>query len=174
MRARPQDASGMRVSILVFPGVEELDFVGFLEVLAVANRVVGRRWFDTQLVGTARGPIVCSGGMKVIPDRTLFGLSSQDMIFVPGGGASRGSGVDIISKDQRVLKLLRSAAHRGEYVWSVCTGALVLASAGLLKGRRAVTHHGFLEQLKAQGAKVVREDCHRREDNDRWRHLLLN
>lgn len=58
----------MRVSILVFPGVEELDFVGFLEALAVANRVVGHRWFDTRLVGTARGPIECSGGMKVTPN----------------------------------------------------------------------------------------------------------
>ncbi|MDV3278546.1 MAG: hypothetical protein LYZ69_08830 [Nitrososphaerales archaeon] len=61
----------MKVSILIFPGVEELDFVGFLEVLAVANRTVGRRHFDTELGGTEKGPFKCSGGLKVVPDRTL-------------------------------------------------------------------------------------------------------
>lgn len=146
----------MRVSILVFPGVEELDFVGFLEVLAVANRVVGHHWFDTKLVGTIRGPIECSGGLKVVPDTTVARPGRADMIFVPGGGASRGVGVDIVSKDERTLKLLRSFGRQRKPVWSVCTGALVLGSAGLLRGKRAVTHHAYLNQLKEDGADVVR------------------
>jgi cyclohexyl-isocyanide hydratase len=146
----------MRVSILIFPGVEELDFVGFLEVLAVANRVMGRRWFQTKLLGTTRGPIECSGGMRVMPDATITRPGRCDMVFVPGGGASRGGGVDLISKDNRVLDFLRSAGRHGKPVWSVCTGALVLGSAGLLTGRRAVTHHAFLDRLRSQGAKVVR------------------
>lgn len=136
--------------------MEELDFVGFLEVLAVANRVKGRRWFEMEIVGTSKGPIVCSGGLKVVPDRTIARPGEQDMVFVPGGGASRGSGVDLASQDRRVLKLLRSAERRGDLVWSVCTGALVLGSAGLLKGKRAVTHHGFLDRLEEYGARVVR------------------
>jgi len=146
----------VRVSILVFPGVEELDFVGFLEVLAVANRVVGQRWFDTKLVGTVRGPIECSGGLKVVPDTTVARPGRADMIFVPGGGASRGVGVDIASKDERTLELLRSFSRQRKPVWSVCTGALILGSAGLLNGKRAVTHHGYLNQLKSYGARVVR------------------
>ena len=146
----------MKVSILVFPGVEELDFVGFLEVLAVANRVVGHRWFDTKLVGTTRGQIECSGGLKVVPDATVAKPGGEDMIFVPGGGASRGGGVDIVSKDERTLRFLRSLSRQGKPVWSVCTGALILGSAGLLKGRKAVTHHAFLDRLKLYGAKAVR------------------
>jgi len=162
MRARRIPSESMRVSILVFPGVEELDFVGFLEALAVANRVVGRKWFETRLVGTTKGPIECSGGMKVMPDSTITGSGRQDLIFVPGGGASRvgsasrGGGVDLASKNRLVLDFLRLAYQRGEYVWSVCTGALILGSAGLLKGRRAVTHHSFFDQLGGQGANVVR------------------
>ena len=146
----------MKVSILVFPGVEELDFVGFLEVLAVANRAVGRRWFETEIVGTTKGPITCSGGMRVLPDKTVAQVRGHDMIFVPGGGASRGTGVDAVEKDQRVLSLLRSAARQGKMVWAVCTGALILGSAGLLRNRRAVTHHDFFERLKTHGAKVSR------------------
>jgi len=146
----------VKVSILVFPGVEELDFVGFLEVLAVANRAMGRRWFDTKLVGTVRGAVVCSGGMKVVADATIARPGALDMIFVPGGGASKGGGVDVVSKDERTLNLLRSAYRRRKPVWSVCTGALILGSAGLLKGRRATTHHGYLKQLASYGAKVVR------------------
>jgi cyclohexyl-isocyanide hydratase len=145
----------MKVSILVFPGVEELDFVGFLEVLAVANRFAGRRWFDTKLLGTKRGLIECSGGMKVVPDATVAKPGSQDMVFVPGGGASRGGGVDLISKDRRTLEFLKLVNRRGKPVWSVCTGALILGRAGLLKGKSATTHHAFFQQLGALGAHVV-------------------
>jgi cyclohexyl-isocyanide hydratase len=147
----------MKVSILVFPGVEELDFVGFLEVLAVANRAKRRSWFETELVGTVRGPIRCGGGMRVVPDKTVTQMRGQDMIFVPGGGASRGTGVDAVSHDERVLRLLRSAERRGKLVWSVCTGALILGSAGLLRGRRATTHHSFLDRLGEYGAKVEKK-----------------
>lgn len=146
----------MTVSILVFHGVEELDFVGFLEVLAVANRMVGRKWFRTDLVGVTAGPITCSGGLRVLPERTIGRLGRPDMIFVPGGGASRGGGVDVASKNPRLLNTLRSASRRGKLVWSVCTGALILGSAGLLKGKRAVTHRSFLRTLPAFGAKVVK------------------
>jgi transcriptional regulator GlxA family with amidase domain len=146
----------MKVVILVFPGVEELDFVGFLEALAVANRVKGRRYFDTELVGTEEGPIVCSGGTKVMPDRVLSGLVDCDLLFVPGGGASQATGVDLVAKNERVLDAVEGAYREGKRVWSVCTGALVLARAGLLKGRRAVTHHAYLAEIEAAGAKVVR------------------
>ena len=146
----------MKVSILVFPGVEELDFVGFLETLAVANRVEGRRWFETEIVGTVNGPITCSGGLKVVPDKKVTRVRDHDMIFVPGGGASRETGVDVVSRDERVLRLLRSSERRGKLVWSVCTGALVLGSAGLLKGRKATTHHLDLDALRGYGAKVTR------------------
>ncbi|MGP8057652.1 MAG: DJ-1/PfpI family protein [Nitrososphaerales archaeon] len=146
----------MKVAVLVFPGVEELDFVGFLEVLAVANRLRGERYFETELVGTEVGPIECSGGLKVVPDSNLRDLRGQDLLFVPGGGARRGTGVDALLGNRLVLDTLKKTHEEGKMVWSVCTGALLLARAGLLDGRTATTHHEFFDDLKSSGAKVQR------------------
>ncbi len=147
----------MKVAILVFPGVEELDFVGFLEVLAVANRVVGRRYFQTRLVGINKGVVRCSGGLRVVPDGNLSSLGGTDLVFVPGGGASKRTGVESLRRNRRVLAAIRKAHEDGKKVWSVCTGALVLSKAGILKGRRAVTHHEYLEVLEKEGVEVVRD-----------------
>jgi transcriptional regulator GlxA family with amidase domain len=145
----------MKIAILIFPGVEELDFVGFLETLAVANRIKRKKCFEIKVVGTEDGPIVCGGGMKVIPDLTLSSLGEHDLLFVPGGGASRDTGVDLLMKNGEVLARLAKSYEEGKKVWSVCTGGLVLAKAGLLKGRKAVTHHAYLDELESSGAKVV-------------------
>jgi len=147
----------LKVAILVFPGVEELDFVGFLETLAVANRVRGRRHFETMLVGTERGPIACSGGMRVMPDLTLSELGDHDLLFVPGGGASRATGVDLVMNDKKVLDMVRRSYEGDSRVWSVCTGALVLGKAGLLKGRRATTHHMHFDEIRSAGARVIKQ-----------------
>jgi cyclohexyl-isocyanide hydratase len=145
----------MKVAILVFPGVEELDFVGFLEPLAVANRLKNERYFETELVGTEEGPVICSGGMKILPDLTLSQLGAHDLLFVPGGGASNGTGVDLLLKNKQVLSRLEQSYKEGRKVWSVCTGALLLGRASLLKGKRAITHHAYLDRLESAGAKVI-------------------
>ena len=149
--------SYVKVAILIFPGVEELDFIGFLEALAVANREKGERYFETQLVGTESGPITCSGGMKVMPDLSLANLGDHDLLFVPGGGASRATGVDRLMEDTALLDRLKKSYRDGKQIWSVCTGALLLGKAGLLKGKRASTHHDYFEQIKSAGAKVTRK-----------------
>jgi cyclohexyl-isocyanide hydratase len=105
--------------------------------------------------GTERGPIVCSGGLKVMPDRTLFELKECDLLFVPGGGASGGTGVDLLMKNRQVLDKLKESYRRGKKMWSVCTGALVLGEAGLLRGKRATTHHASLDQLRSAGTIAV-------------------
>jgi cyclohexyl-isocyanide hydratase len=145
----------MKVAILIFPGVEELDFVGFLEVLAVSNRVKGTEYFETELVGTEKGPIVCAGGLKVVPDRDTTEIGEHDMLFVPGGGASSHTGVELLMKSKQALDRLRQSYQEGKRVWSVCTGALLLGEAGLLRGKRATTHHSSLEQLGSTGAVVT-------------------
>ncbi|HYB75965.1 MAG TPA: DJ-1/PfpI family protein [Nitrososphaerales archaeon] len=144
----------MKVALLVFSGVEELDLVGFLEVLAVANRVIGLKEFDMRLVSLDPGPVECSGGLKILPTSSLTDLKGADVVFVPGGGAGRGTGVDPLLDDAAILESLRNAFSEGKMVWSVCTGALVLGKAGLLKGRKATTHHAYLKKLKNYGAKV--------------------
>ena len=145
----------MKIAILVFPGVEELDFVGFLEALAVANRIKGKKHFEIKVVGTEDGPIVCGGGMKVVPDQTLSSLGEHDLLFVPGGGASRDTGVDLLMTNGEVLARLVKSYEEGKKVWSVCTGGLVLAKAGLLDGKEAVTHHAYLDELESYGARIV-------------------
>lgn len=127
-----------------------------MEPLAVANRVEGRIRFETQLVGTEAGPIECSAGLKVVPDAQLSDLRGHDLLFVPGGGASGETGVVALIGDPDVAEALRKSYEDGKMVWSVCTGALLLAEAGLLNGRRATTHHEFLGKLGQSGARVVR------------------
>jgi cyclohexyl-isocyanide hydratase len=147
----------MKVAILVFPGAEELDFVGFLETLTVANRLKGKRYFEVKLVGTQRDPITCSGGMKVVPAQDLSELRDHDLLFLPGGGASSKTGVAALMKNRQVLDRLEESYVEGKRIVSVCTGALVLGRAGLLKGRRAITHHMYLDQLKSFGAIATSE-----------------
>jgi cyclohexyl-isocyanide hydratase len=147
----------VKVAILVFPGVEELDFVGFLEVLAVANRVNGREYFETELVGTERGPVRCRGGLRIVPDIVLPNQLNHDLLFVPGGGARSETGVDLLVDNADVLELLKRFHAAGKRVWSVCTGALVLGAAGLLRGRKATTHHLYYDSIRSAGAEVVPE-----------------
>jgi transcriptional regulator GlxA family with amidase domain len=146
----------LKVLICVFPGVEELDFVGFIEPLAVANRVMKTKYFEYAIAGTEDDPIICSGGMRVQSDVKLYelNLSDYDLLFMPGGGASTNSGVTQLIKDKDMLVWIKEAYDRGKPIWSVCTGALVLAEAGLLNNRFATTHHNYLSRLKDYGAKV--------------------
>jgi len=147
----------MRVAILVFPGVEELDFVGFLEVLAVANRVKKEPYFRTELVGVRSRNVTCSGGLRIVADRPFSETMEYDLLFVPGGGASSGTGVDLLLKDDMVLGVLKRAIADGKRVWSVCTGGLVLGKAGLLRRKQATTHHAYLDRIELAGAVVVHE-----------------
>jgi cyclohexyl-isocyanide hydratase len=145
----------LKVAIFVFPGVEELDFVGFLEALAVANRASGGKPFETQIVAATKEPVVTNGGMKVVPDADLEGMAEPDLFFAPGGGAGRGTGVDTVAQDPAVKETIGRLHGGGKMVWSVCTGAFILEAAGVLKGRRAATHHAYRETLAAMGVQVV-------------------
>lgn len=147
----------MKVALLVFPGVEELDFVGFLEVLALANRIIGKEEFTTRLVSLEPGPVECSGGLKILTTSSSRSLREVNLVFVPGGGAGRGTGIDAVLQNASILEALRNAYSEGKLVWSVCTGALVLGRAGLLEGRKATTHHTHIKELKKYGAKPQRD-----------------
>lgn len=147
----------MKVVICVFQGVEELDFVGFLEPLAITNRILKSRYFEYSLAGIENDSVICSGGMKVEPDAVLDELKSSDcdLLFVPGGGASTNGGVTKLLQDERTLSKIKGFYDEGKLVWSVCTGALVLGKAGLLKKKSATTHHGYLTRLESYGANAL-------------------
>ena len=102
-------------------------------------------------------PIKTHGGLTLIPDTTLADCPKLDVICVPGG-----AGVIDLMDDQAVLGFLRAQAEQARFVGSICTGALVLGAAGLLRGRRATTHWAWTDLLVPLGAiptngRVVRD-----------------
>src|SRR5437667_9382864 len=132
----------MRVGILVFDGVEELDAVGVYEVLAKAKQIhpqldltVRFRALKEQITGAL--------GMKFLAHEVHRELSDLDLVIVPGG-AGRAEGV----QDAQFLKQLRDFGTE-KPIASVCTGALILGAAGLLAGRKATTHQTAREELGA-------------------------
>jgi transcriptional regulator GlxA family with amidase domain len=141
------------VLIVVFDGVEELDFCGPYEVFSVANRVAASSHdpvpYAITLAGEHDGPVICAGGLKVLPGSTLSGCAQPDILNVPGGAGAR-RGADI----EPVVDFVREREPGCEIVASVCTGALLLARAGLLDGLRATTHWASLDLLRERHPEV--------------------
>lgn len=141
----------LEVGLLLFPGLTHLDMTGPHEVLA---RLPGAR---VHLVWKTTEPVRSDSGLTMVPDTTFADCPQLDLLCVPGG-----PGVAALMEDDAVLDFLRRQAKGARYVTSVCTGALVLGAAGLLKGKRATTHwasHDFLAALGAVpvNARVVRD-----------------
>jgi len=139
------------VVIVVFEDVQSLDFVGPHEVFAGAQKLTdrtGRResGYTIAVVSPDGAPIATSGGLRIVPDASLAEAPEQiDTLLVPGG---TGSGA--ASADEELLDWVRVAAKHARRVTSVCTGAFVLAAAGLLDGRRATTHWASVARLAEQ------------------------
>ena len=131
----------LRVGILVFPKVQQLDLTGPFEVFAsVPEAEVRLVWKRVERIDTATG-------LVLMPDLAFAECPQFDVLCVPGG-----VGVNPLMEDEEVLKFLRRQAEGARYITSVCTGSMVLAAAGLLAGRRATTHwasHDFLARLGA-------------------------
>lgn len=141
MRAR-------HVVLVAFPGVESLDVVGPLEVFTGAQRLLeqtGRedRGYRVTVAARGGGAIRSLSGLALLPDADLDGpLEPIDTVMVAGGEGTRP-----VNVDPGLVDWLRDTAPRARRVASVCTGAFLLAEAGLLDGRRAVTHWAACESL---------------------------
>jgi cyclohexyl-isocyanide hydratase len=138
--------AGLRSGMLIFPDLTQLDLTGPYEVLA---RLPGA---ETLLLWKNLQPVRSEHGLTILPMAVLADCPPLDLVFVPGG-----PGINPLLEDQEVLAFLRRAAATARYVVSVCTGALVLGAAGLLRGRRAATHWMSREMLPAFGAEPVAE-----------------
>jgi cyclohexyl-isocyanide hydratase len=137
----PKFRSGM----LVFPNLTQLDLTGPYEVL---SRLPGA---ETLLLWKNLAPVRTEHGLTILPMATFADCPPLDLVFVPGG-----PGINPLLEDQEALDFLRRAAA-ARYIVSVCTGALVLGAAGLLRGRRAATHWMSRDMLPAFGAEPVTE-----------------
>jgi transcriptional regulator GlxA family with amidase domain len=145
----------VRIDIIVYDGLDELDAVGPLEVLRGAAAAGAD--LDVRLAGrTDLTPVVGTFGITFTPE-VVFTPGEADVVVVPGGGwAARGEN-GAWGEVQRGdwLPLLAQAADSGTLMASVCTGAMLLAHAGVIGTRTATTHHVALDDLAATGANVV-------------------
>ena len=144
-----------RVAIFLYPDFEILDVCGPLDVFATANRLASSpryRPYDIQLLAQEIGPVASSAGAELVARRNLRGLRGDvHTLLIPGG-------VDISILDQAsTLAWIQRTAKRSERVVSVCSGARVLAAAGLLDGRRVTTHWESCSQLASDCPQVTVE-----------------
>jgi transcriptional regulator GlxA family with amidase domain len=144
--------TGMRIEIVVFDGFDEMDAIAPYEVLRTAAALGAP--IEAELVGAhGAATVTAAHGLRLVVDRGPS--EAPHVLLVPGGGWFHGAGVrDEIERGD--LPRVMAAAHEaGSIVGSVCTGAMLLAAAGLVEGRRATTHHEALEDLRGAGAEIV-------------------
>jgi transcriptional regulator GlxA family with amidase domain len=143
-----------RVVIVAFPDFQLLDVTGPWEVFGRTTRFLreqGRTGgYALELTATRRGPLTCSSGLSLGVPKALAQLRGGIDTLVVAGGA----GTERALADRALVAFVRGAAGRSRRVASVCSGAFVLAEAGLLDGRRATTHWGACARLAARYPKV--------------------
>lgn len=136
----------LQIGSLLFDGLDQIDLTGPFEVLSRIPNATYRVYAKTT------DPVRDVKGLKLTPDATLAEAPQLDVLHVPGG-----FGQEALMDDEEVLGWLQQQAAGAGSVFSVCTGALLLGAAGLLRGRRATTHWASFHLLPLFGATAVNE-----------------
>ena len=134
----------LQIGSLLFEGLDQIDLTGPFEVLARIPNATYR------LYGKSADPVRDLKGLRLAPDAALADAPPLDVLHVPGG-----VGQEMLMEDDEVLGWIRQQAAGAQSVFSVCTGALLLGAAGLLRGRRATTHWASFHLLPYFGAVPV-------------------
>ena len=161
------------VCMLVYPGAQSLDVSGPLEVFALASRqtqedVPGKSpLYRLHLLASGTGPVTLASGLRLLPDATCADMPGDtDTLMVSGG---MGDALDRARSDRALVEWLHGAAGRVRRVASVCSGALLLAEAGVLDGREATTHWSDVPELRARYPQVrVLPDAIYTRDGEVW------
>lgn len=135
----------MEIALFIFDKMTPLDAVGPLEVI---GRVPGA---EVKIVGKNAGP-VRAGHLGMTADYAMGDVMSPDIVLIPGA-----ADMSHITGDAEILDWVRAVDKSTTWTTSVCTGALVLGAAGLLQGKRAITHWSAVKQLEGYGAIVTNE-----------------
>ena len=147
MPARRKDGCDLNnprtVGILVFDDVEVLDFAGPYEVFNDASDAASPPPFYVYTIGVTERPVITKGRLTVTPNYPIDKGPQADILVLPGGYGTRP-----LLKNEALLAWIREQAQKVEWLLSVCTGALLLAKAGLLKDRAATTHHTAFDHLQ--------------------------
>lgn len=133
----------LKFGLLVFPRITQLDMTGPLQVFSSLPGA------EVHLVWKRIEPLASDTVLSIMPTTTIADCPQLDVICVPGG-----YGTDALMADDEVLDFVRRQAAGARYVTSVCTGSIVLAAAGLLKGYKAATHWSARDVLPIFGAEV--------------------
>lgn len=143
----------MRIAILAFPGFQTLDVVGPFDVFAEANRQLGRPFYQIELVSTGTGPVLSSAGLGLTPHRTTRDpIAEVDTLLVAGS-----PDLDQLAVSTADIEWVRDTARTARRYGSICTGAFVLAEAGLLADRRVTTHWSKADKLAELYPKLALE-----------------
>lgn len=146
----------MRIEIILFDGFDELDAIGPFEVFK--NAAEGGGDFDVRLVSASPArEVVGAHGLQVRTDEPFPAGEPPQLVIVPGGGwvarNPRGARAEVERGDIPArIKQLHTA---GATIAAVCTGAMLVAAADLLRDRSATTHHRAIDELRAAGAKLI-------------------
>ena len=150
-------AEHRRVAALVYPGVQLLDIVGPLEAFNLAAQQLiddcesRSRVYEVLVIAKERGPVASMSGLSIDAHRALDeGMEDIDTLLIPGAL----TGESAFFEDSDYVDWVREAAPQVRRLCSVCSGALLLAAAGILDGRRATTHWMDAEQLRREFPKV--------------------
>ena len=147
-----------RVMMLAYADAQILDIAGPLQILSTALLADGRPAYAVELVSAEPGPVMTTSGLALHANRTMdevtaADLAALDVLMVTGGLGSR-----VAMEDERLLAFVRKAAAPAARVVSICTGSVILASAGLLDGRRATTHWAYAPTMRQRFPAVTVED----------------
>jgi transcriptional regulator GlxA family with amidase domain len=149
----------MKIGIVVFDGVTELDFIGPWQVFKATGELTGK--VETMLVAERLDPVRASKGLRFHPERTLAEAPPLDVVVVPGGAGTRRE-----VNNPELTGWLAAVAPKCRYMTSVCTGALLLHGAGLVRGKRVTTYWAFADELEGRGdVTVVRDRRYVRDGN---------
>jgi transcriptional regulator GlxA family with amidase domain len=140
------------VAILAMPGVQLLDVSGPLDVFAEANLQARSQAYRLQVIATRRGPVRSSSGVRLMPDAVIGDAMDEPIHTLLVAGSPHAA--DAVS-DANVTTWLRKLTPKMRRFGSVCSGAFVLAQAGLLNGRRVTTHWAVADQLAQEFPSVT-------------------